>query len=110
MNFLIITNELQLEELSPELRKIYNAYQGILKKRTEFYSLRGLQITNPSLYDRECKRLASTTKYISYRADRKTFIVRPTVDYKRVFLGSEKSFDDACYLLSEYLKMRILYC
>lgn len=107
MNFLVITDELQLESLSPELKRLYEMYQKILSKRTLYQTIRPFKDKRPSVYNEQCKRLAATVRYITYRVDRQCFDVRPTVNGKRVWLGSEKDFDNACWLLSEYLKLKI---
>ena len=111
MNFLVITDDLYTDTLTPELKKLYSAYQTILSKRSEFRDIKRFRNSKSEFfiksYNIKCQELASTIKYINYCPKKQKFIVRPTVDGKRIYLGSEKDFDDACWLLSEYLKIKM---
>lgn len=109
MNYLVISDELIVNGLAPELRKVYDRYVDSLKQRTTFQELQSKLLSNrmsKAWYNEECARLASKVKYMSFRSDkgeRGVFVVRPTISKKRIHLGQSASFDEACGFISEYL-------
>lgn len=110
MNYLVISDELILSSLSPELRKVYDTYTNSLKERTAFDELLAKLNSNRMSrvwYDDECMKLCKTVKNMTYDKRRGHFNVRPTIDKKRVYLGASSNFDEACSFISEYIKERM---
>lgn len=108
---LIINDETQLENVPEDLRNLFLAYKRMLEKRSEFkkhldeYRVGKIQ---KDKFDHICKFLCSFIKYISYRKDKEVFEIRPRTGTKKyTFLGAVKSLDDACEILSEYLKTKM---
>lgn len=88
--------------LSPGLRRIISSKQ----QASRFEQIvRSFPIESES-YIVACQQLARTVKGISFCKTRKVFTVRPTIDGKRIFVGNEKSFDDAKHLLHSFLQYK----
>jgi len=112
MAVLLIDENFDSSTLSPELKKLYNAYLQSCEKKTTFEKFQHLKHRSPDEYERRCKELAGSVTYINWDKRRKRFIARPKVTNffgikKNVSLGSYENFDDACEALALYLKSKL---
>jgi hypothetical protein len=110
MNYLVISDELIVNSLSSELKKVYDRYIDSLTLRTEFDELRSKFLSRQMSqvwYNSKCVELTKKVKHMTFDLRRGHFIIRPTIDKKRTYLGASNNFDEACGFMSEYLKAKI---
>lgn len=93
--------ESKIKLIDGKLRAIAN-HESLQSKRTSFEKTLHLKYKNPDLYMKRCKSLCKDIKGVSFAVRDGLFVVRPTIDKKRTYIGSFDHLDDALEAMEMY--------
>lgn len=75
--------------------KALKKHESLQSKRSAFEKICMLKYSNPALYVKKCKDLCKGISGTSFDDKRGTFVVRPSINKKRIYIGSFDHLDDA---------------